>query len=156
MSVALIPMAQDLGWSTVDRGFVSSAFFWGYAATQVPAGYIATRVGGSKVLLAGVILWSIGALPLATASKLYQLGCLGHSSRRWSLGLFRGEPRQCRAGGGVGAVRGVVRILGTVIVIVGTWAKFVSSPGPRPRALFSRCTNVTACLVPHPENRPRK
>jgi MFS family permease len=73
MSVALIPMARDLGWSTADRGLVSSAFFWGYAATQVPAGYIATRVGGAKVLLAGVILWSIGMLPLATSSKLYEL-----------------------------------------------------------------------------------
>ena len=62
MSVALIPMASELGWSTAERGFVASAFFWGYAATQIPAGYIATRIGGAKVLLGGVILWSLGAL----------------------------------------------------------------------------------------------
>jgi MFS transporter, ACS family, solute carrier family 17 (sodium-dependent inorganic phosphate cotransporter), other len=66
MSVALIPMASELGWSTAERGFVSSAFFWGYAATQIPAGYIATRVGGSKVLLFGVALWSLG-MPSAFA-----------------------------------------------------------------------------------------
>jgi MFS transporter, ACS family, solute carrier family 17 (sodium-dependent inorganic phosphate cotransporter), other len=61
MSVALIPMANELGWSTAQRGFVSAAFFWGYAATQIPAGYIATKIGGAKVLLLGVLVWSIGA-----------------------------------------------------------------------------------------------
>ena len=31
MSVAVIPMAKELGWSATDRGLVSSAFFWGCA-----------------------------------------------------------------------------------------------------------------------------
>lgn len=35
MSVAVIPMASELGWSATDRGLVSSAFFWGYSLTQV-------------------------------------------------------------------------------------------------------------------------
>lgn len=43
MSVAVIPMAEELGWSATDRGLVSSAFFWGYALTQIPAGYISTK-----------------------------------------------------------------------------------------------------------------
>ena len=43
MSVAVIPMAEELGWSATDRGLVSSAFFWGYALTQIPAGYLSTR-----------------------------------------------------------------------------------------------------------------
>ena len=43
MSVAVIPMAEELGWSASDRGLVSSAFFWGYSATQVPAGYLSTK-----------------------------------------------------------------------------------------------------------------
>jgi MFS family permease len=43
MSVAVIPMARDLGWSATDRGLVSSSFFWGYSLTQVPAGWISTR-----------------------------------------------------------------------------------------------------------------
>jgi ACS family sodium-dependent inorganic phosphate cotransporter len=42
MSVAVIPMAADLGWSATDRGLVSSSFFWGYALTQIPAGWIST------------------------------------------------------------------------------------------------------------------
>lgn len=43
MSVAVIPMAEELGWSNTDRGIVSSAFFWGYSLTQIPAGYISTK-----------------------------------------------------------------------------------------------------------------
>jgi ACS family sodium-dependent inorganic phosphate cotransporter len=43
MSVAVIPMAKDLGWSATDRGLVSSAFFWGYSLTQIPAGWVSTR-----------------------------------------------------------------------------------------------------------------
>ena len=43
MSVAVIPMAEELGWTASDRGLVSSAFFWGYSATQIPAGYLSTK-----------------------------------------------------------------------------------------------------------------
>jgi MFS transporter, ACS family, solute carrier family 17 (sodium-dependent inorganic phosphate cotransporter), other len=62
MSVAVIPMARDLGWTATDRGLVSSSFFWGYSLTQIPAGWISTRVGGARVLAAGVALWSFGTL----------------------------------------------------------------------------------------------
>jgi MFS family permease len=48
MSVAVIPMAKELGWSATERGLVSSSFFWGYSLTQVPAGYISTKIGGAK------------------------------------------------------------------------------------------------------------
>lgn len=47
MSVAVIPMAADLNWSASDRGLVSSAFFWGYSLTQVPAGWLSTRCAPS-------------------------------------------------------------------------------------------------------------
>jgi ACS family sodium-dependent inorganic phosphate cotransporter len=43
MSVAVIPMANELGWSATERGLVSSSFFWGYSLTQVPAGWLATK-----------------------------------------------------------------------------------------------------------------
>jgi len=113
MSVALIPMAVQFGWSGAEKGLVrcaprfwgwnvqralpwrpiapvspfahsllsrSSAFFWGYALTQVPAGYLASKLGGARVLSAGVALWSLGtllappaaavALPMLCASRL--------------------------------------------------------------------------------------
>ncbi|GMH44928.1 hypothetical protein BSKO_12885 [Bryopsis sp. KO-2023] len=67
MSVAVIPMAEDLGWSATSRGIVQSAFFFGYTVTQIPAGWISTKIGGAVVLLSGVALWSFGTLiaPLA-------------------------------------------------------------------------------------------
>lgn len=57
MSVAVIPMAADLGWSPSDRGLVNSAFFWGYSATQIPAGWVSTRcVCGSGLECASLII----------------------------------------------------------------------------------------------------
>lgn len=75
MSVAVIPMASELGWSATDRGLVSSAFFWGYSATQVPAGWLSTRIGGARILFAGVLLWSLGTLiaPPAAHNSLIAL-----------------------------------------------------------------------------------
>lgn len=70
MSVAVIPMARDLGWSATERGLVSSSFFWGYSLTQVPAGYISTKIGGVKVLMAGVALWSFGTLIAPPAAHM--------------------------------------------------------------------------------------
>jgi len=69
MSVAIIPMAHEFGWSATQRGMVSAAFFWGYTATQAPAGYLCTRFKGTAVLMAGVVLWSAGTLvaPVAGA-----------------------------------------------------------------------------------------
>jgi hypothetical protein len=62
MSVAIVPMAASFGWTSVEKGLVQSAFFWGYAFTQVPGGYLASKYGGKFVLFAGVMLWSFGTL----------------------------------------------------------------------------------------------
>lgn len=66
ISVAIIPMAQDFGWSPTVAGLVQSSFFYGYALTQIPGGYVTSRIGGRKVLPAGVSLWSVAtaAVPL--------------------------------------------------------------------------------------------
>jgi ACS family sodium-dependent inorganic phosphate cotransporter len=38
MSTAIIPMSQDLGWDKAYQGVVLSAFFAGYATTQILGG----------------------------------------------------------------------------------------------------------------------
>ena len=58
ISVAIIPMAKDMGWSVGTAGFLQSAFFYGFAASQLPGGYLATRFGGARMLPVGVFLWS--------------------------------------------------------------------------------------------------
>lgn len=49
MSVAVIPMAAEFGWSAADKGLISSAFFWGYTLTQIPGGLATRRFGGAAV-----------------------------------------------------------------------------------------------------------
>ena len=36
ISVAIIPMAKDMGWSVETAGLVQSAFFYGFALSQLP------------------------------------------------------------------------------------------------------------------------
>ncbi len=87
MSVAVIPMAQELGWSGLERGLVSSSFFWGYTLTQLPGGYISTKIGGARVLAAGVALWSVATLVAPPAA---QLSLLALCFTRMVVGLGEG------------------------------------------------------------------
>ena len=59
-------MAHDYGWSSSVSGLIQSAFFYGYILTQIPGGWVTARIGGRKVMPAGVTLWSVAtaAVPL--------------------------------------------------------------------------------------------
>jgi MFS transporter, ACS family, solute carrier family 17 (sodium-dependent inorganic phosphate cotransporter), other len=39
-------------------GTVQAAFFWGYMLCQLPGGYLASLIGGRKLLAGGVVLFS--------------------------------------------------------------------------------------------------
>jgi ACS family sodium-dependent inorganic phosphate cotransporter len=58
ISVAIIPMAKQFGWSDTERGLVLSSFFAGYMVTQVLGGWLAQKWGGKAVLGFGVLWWS--------------------------------------------------------------------------------------------------
>ena len=62
ISIAIIPMAEDNGWSATVQGAVMSAFFLGYVTLQIPAGYLSDRFGGKWVLGLGVLFWSLFTL----------------------------------------------------------------------------------------------
>lgn len=70
ISIAIIPMSQDFGWSPTVTGIVQSSFFYGYLLSQIPGGYMASRLGGRTVLSAGVTIWSVatGAVPVLAAT----------------------------------------------------------------------------------------
>ncbi len=70
ISVAIIPMAADLGWSMDTQGLVLSSFFVGYLLLQVVGGRLADRFGGKVVLGAGVLLWSLFTLLTPPAAFL--------------------------------------------------------------------------------------
>ena len=51
-------MAGDLSLSDAQMGLVFSAFALGYAAAQMPAGWLADRIGPRRALAIVVVLWS--------------------------------------------------------------------------------------------------
>jgi len=87
MSVAVIPLAEQFGWSATDKGLVSSSFFWGYALTQIPAGFVASKLGGGPVLVLAVLTWSLGT---AVAPLVAGLGIVPLALSRLIVGLGEG------------------------------------------------------------------
>jgi MFS family permease len=67
LSVALVdPQFQAyFGLTNTDRGIANSAFFWSYAALQIPAGWVVDRFGSKYPLAIGFAVWSL--LTAATA-----------------------------------------------------------------------------------------
>ena len=70
ISIAIIPMAEDNGWSPTVQGAVMSAFFLGYVTLQIPAGYLSDRFGGKWVLGLGVLFWSFFTLLTPASAAL--------------------------------------------------------------------------------------
>lgn len=63
-------VAADFDWDSQTRGLILSSFFWGYLVTQVPGGWLAARVGGTRVYgmgLAATALLTVFTPPLAKA-----------------------------------------------------------------------------------------
>eukprot|EP00250_Pteridium_aquilinum_P017261 c23536_g1_i1 orf=57-2033(+) len=69
LSVAIIPMSNQLHWNASTAGLVQSSFFWGYALSQIPGGWFARWFTGEVVLGAGVLIWSFAtaAVPIAAS-----------------------------------------------------------------------------------------
>ena len=67
LSIALVDPEFEsfFNLTNTDRGFVNSAFFWSYAALQIPAGWLVDRYGSKKPLMIGFAVWSV--LTAATA-----------------------------------------------------------------------------------------
>ena len=59
ISVAIIPMQEQFGWSEAQTGIIFSIFYIGYVLTMILGGILADKYGGKTVLGVGVLLWSI-------------------------------------------------------------------------------------------------
>eukprot|EP01063_Lacrimia_lanifica_P009913 TRINITY_DN16744_c0_g1_i2.p1 TRINITY_DN16744_c0_g1~~TRINITY_DN16744_c0_g1_i2.p1 ORF type:complete len:1182 (+),score=395.23 TRINITY_DN16744_c0_g1_i2:121-3546(+) len=62
MSVAMIPAAEQHGWTKAEQGVIFSAFFIGYGCTQVLGGLLAGRFGGPIIVTVAVVMWSLFTL----------------------------------------------------------------------------------------------
>lgn len=59
ISIAGPYLAQDYGIDKIQLGWVFSAFLLGYAAFQIPAGWVVGKLGPRKTLTYGLIWWSV-------------------------------------------------------------------------------------------------
>lgn len=62
MSVAIVPLAAQHGWSSSFLGIVQSSFLWGYIFSSVIGGALVDKYGGKQVMAWGVALWSLATL----------------------------------------------------------------------------------------------
>ncbi|MEM7080829.1 MAG: ACS family MFS transporter [Pseudomonadota bacterium] len=58
ISVAIIPMAEELNWDLTTQGAILSSFYIGYLLMQIGGGRLADRWGGKLILGLGVLIWS--------------------------------------------------------------------------------------------------
>ncbi|VDN01336.1 unnamed protein product [Thelazia callipaeda] len=59
LPVCATVIAHEYSWNKNDAGIVLSSFFWGYACTQVIAGYLADRCGGERILRISTVTWAL-------------------------------------------------------------------------------------------------
>ncbi|XP_020270545.1 probable anion transporter 6, chloroplastic isoform X2 [Asparagus officinalis] len=55
-------MSHQFGWNSSTAGLVQSSFFWGYALSQLPGGWLSKIFGGRDVLKLGVLAWSLATI----------------------------------------------------------------------------------------------
>ena len=68
ISIAGVALGEEYGLTKVELGWVFSAFLIGYAGFQVPAGWLAVRLGPRRVLTMAVIWWGIFTVLTAVVS----------------------------------------------------------------------------------------
>jgi MFS transporter, ACS family, D-galactonate transporter len=82
LSVAAPQLQLTFGLSASDIGLLFSAFFWGYAVLQIPAGLLLDRYGVTSVGRWSALLWGIASLITACAG-----GFAGLFAARLLLGV---------------------------------------------------------------------
>ncbi|MBP7136704.1 MAG: MFS transporter, partial [Sphingomonadaceae bacterium] len=75
ISVAIIPMTEEFGWSGTTKGFVLSSFFIGYMAAMLPTGWLANKFGGRVLMGVALAGWSLFTVltPIAAGISLTAL-----------------------------------------------------------------------------------
>lgn len=56
-SIAFTELAKSASLNEADKGTVMSAFYYGYAVMQLPAGWLSARYGGARILGLSFALW---------------------------------------------------------------------------------------------------
>jgi len=67
LGIAAPAIRNDLGLDPRLTGYLLSAFFWSYAACQIPAGYVVDRIGIKGAFFAALALWSLASAAVGWA-----------------------------------------------------------------------------------------
>ena len=59
ISLAIIPMSEEAGWSETQKGIILGSFYIGYMVTQIYGGVLSDRIGAKIVLGVGLLVWSL-------------------------------------------------------------------------------------------------
>jgi MFS family permease len=73
ISLALAQIGKDFNLQASDLGIVISAFFLGYAAMQIPGGWLADRFGSKYVVVIAIAAWSVFTVMTSVAWSLASL-----------------------------------------------------------------------------------
>ncbi|MFT6434792.1 MAG: ACS family sodium-dependent inorganic phosphate cotransporter [Candidatus Azotimanducaceae bacterium] len=70
ISLTIIPMGAELGWSNTEKGIVLGSFYLAYMTTQIYGGVLSDKIGGKVVLGVGLVVWSVFTIitPIAAAA----------------------------------------------------------------------------------------
>lgn len=74
--VALPFIRQEMAMTNTEAGAVLSLFFFGYAAMQLPGGFINSKFGMRKALAVSIIITSVLTAGLAFVGNLFQIKAL--------------------------------------------------------------------------------
>jgi len=83
ISVAAFELRKDLGFDTIQMGYIFSAFGWTYALLQIPGGIVADKIKSRVLYTFILIFWSIATLLQGLVNSFTVLLGL-----RASIGLF--------------------------------------------------------------------
>lgn len=73
LSIAIPFIQQEYGFDQVWKGIILSAFFWSYAAFQIPSGWLIDKLGVRIVYTVAVIWWSFWTAMTAVAQGVNSL-----------------------------------------------------------------------------------
>ena len=60
-------MSREFSWDTAQSGILQSSFFYGFALSQIPGGFMNTKYGGARVLPFGLSFISLATLAIPFA-----------------------------------------------------------------------------------------
>jgi D-galactonate transporter len=80
LSITGSQISGELGISTVQMGYIFSAFAWSYVIAQIPAGWLLDRFGARRVYATSIFIWSLFTMMQSaigiTGSAVFAVGAL--------------------------------------------------------------------------------